>query len=50
VREHSDMASVQAGKLLLNLNNALNALSGLPLVTELADRRWRLGGDLVSPG
>ena len=33
---------VQWGKLLLNLNNALNALSGLPLATQLADRRWRL--------
>lgn len=37
----TDMASVLWGKLLLNLNNALNALSGLPLATELADRRWR---------
>ena len=32
---------VQWGKLLFNLNNALNALSGLPLATQLADRRWR---------
>jgi 2-dehydropantoate 2-reductase len=42
VREHADMAAVLWGKLLLNLNNALNALSGLPLATQLADRRWRL--------
>ena len=41
-REHHDMASVQWGKLLLNLNNALNALAGVPLATQLADRRWRL--------
>lgn len=38
---HPDMAAVQWGKLLLNLNNALNALSGLPLAQQLGDRRWR---------
>lgn len=38
---HPDMVSVQWGKLLLNLNNALNALSGLPLAQQLGDRRWR---------
>lgn len=37
----ADMASILWGKLLLNLNNALNALSGLPLAEELSDRRWR---------
>jgi 2-dehydropantoate 2-reductase len=42
VREHPDMPSVLWAKLLLNLNNALNALSGLPLATQIADRRWRL--------
>ena len=42
VAEHADMAGVLWGKLLLNLNNALNALSGVPLATQLADRRWRL--------
>lgn len=42
VRVHSDMKAVQWGKLLMNLNNALVALSGLPLALELADRRWRL--------
>ena len=42
VSEHADMPSVLWGKLLLNLNNALNALSGLPLLTQLSDRRWRL--------
>jgi 2-dehydropantoate 2-reductase len=42
VAEHADMAAVLWGKLLLNLNNALNALSGLPLATQIADRRWRL--------
>ena len=42
VIEHADMAGVLWGKLMLNLNNALNALSGVPLATQLADRRWRL--------
>lgn len=36
-----DMDRVAWGKLVLNLNNALNALSGLPLRDELSDRRWR---------
>jgi 2-dehydropantoate 2-reductase len=39
---HGDMEALAWGKLVLNLNNALNALSGLPLKQELADRRWRL--------
>ncbi len=42
VRHHPDMQSVLWGKLLMNLNNALNALSGLPLAAQLADRNWRL--------
>jgi 2-dehydropantoate 2-reductase len=37
----ADMAAVQRAKLLLNLNNALNALSGLPLREELSQRGWR---------
>lgn len=37
-----DMPAVQAAKLLLNLNNAVNALSGLPLREELSQRAWRL--------
>jgi 2-dehydropantoate 2-reductase len=41
VAEHRDMAGVMWGKLILNLNNALNALSGQPLIEQLADRRWR---------
>lgn len=32
---HTDLAPVQWGKLLLNLNNPVNALSGLPLLAEL---------------
>ncbi|MGX7876102.1 2-dehydropantoate 2-reductase [Mesorhizobium sp. ORM6] len=42
VETHGDMEAVLWGKLLMNLNNALVALSGLPLASELADRRWRL--------
>lgn len=38
---HDDMKAVLAGKLVYNLNNALNALSGLTLREQLADRRWR---------
>lgn len=41
VHEHSDIAAVQWGKLLINLNNALNALSGLPLRAQIGDRGWR---------
>jgi 2-dehydropantoate 2-reductase len=42
VAEHRDMSRVLWAKLMLNLNNALNALSGLPLAAQLADRHWRL--------
>ena len=42
VAEHPDMTGVLWGKLILNLNNALNALAGVPLAAEIADRRWRL--------
>ena len=41
VAESRDMAGVLWGKLLLNLNNALNALAGIPLAAELSDKRWR---------
>lgn len=41
VMGHADMTGVQWGKLLMNLNNALVALSGLPLAAELSDHRWR---------
>lgn len=36
-----DMRAVLWGKLLLNLNNSINALAGVPLVEELSDRRYR---------
>jgi 2-dehydropantoate 2-reductase len=38
---HLDLPGVQWMKLLLNLNNAVNALSGLPLREMLSDRRYR---------
>jgi 2-dehydropantoate 2-reductase len=39
---HADLAPLQWGKLLLNLNNAVNALSGLPLRAQLLQRDYRL--------
>jgi 2-dehydropantoate 2-reductase len=41
VRPSDNIVGVQWGKLLVNLNNALNALSGLPLRDQLSQRRWR---------
>ncbi len=38
---HADLLPVQWGKLLLNLNNPVNALSGLPLRDELLQRGYR---------
>lgn len=42
VEARVDMKAVQWGKLLMNLNNALVALSDLPLARQLADRSWRV--------
>ncbi|RDI99222.1 2-dehydropantoate 2-reductase [Dyella solisilvae] len=41
IATRNDMPAVLAAKLLLNLNNAINALSDLPLREELSQRRWR---------
>ncbi|WP_280276211.1 2-dehydropantoate 2-reductase [Nocardia wallacei] len=38
---HADLRPVQWAKLLLNLNNPINALSGRPLREELAERDYR---------
>lgn len=38
---HLDMVPVLWAKLLINLNNAVNALSGLPLAAQLATRDYR---------
>ncbi|MFL6708279.1 MAG: 2-dehydropantoate 2-reductase [Massilia sp.] len=41
LQQRADFLEVQWGKLLLNLNNAVNALSNLPLKTELSQRAYR---------
>lgn len=41
VTESDHITAVQWGKLVINLNNALNALSGLTLQQQLLDRGWR---------
>ena len=40
-RTVDNIEAVQWGKLLINLGNAINALSDLPLLTQLQDRAWR---------
>ena len=40
-RSETDMQAAEYGKLLLNLNNALNAISDLPLRQQLLHRDWR---------
>ena len=40
--QNADMTAVLWSKLVINLNNAINALCGVPLLEELHDRRWRL--------
>jgi 2-dehydropantoate 2-reductase len=51
LRASVDIEGVQWGKLLLNLNNALNALSGLPLSRQLGQRPWRrLLADQIAEG
>ncbi|MCQ4164380.1 2-dehydropantoate 2-reductase [Tahibacter harae] len=39
--QQADLAPVQWGKLLLNLNNPINALCGLPLRQQLSQRSYR---------
>jgi 2-dehydropantoate 2-reductase len=41
LKQHADIVAVQWAKLLLNLNNAVNALADLPLKEELSQRAWR---------
>ena len=40
-RTVDNIEAVQWGKLLINLGNAINALSDLPLLEQLQDRNWR---------
>jgi 2-dehydropantoate 2-reductase len=42
MRSSGNIAGVQWGKLLVNLNNALNALADLPLRQQLGQRAWRV--------
>lgn len=41
LRRHADLLPVQWAKLLLNLNNPVNALSDLPLKAQLSQRAYR---------
>jgi 2-dehydropantoate 2-reductase len=41
MRATGNIDGVQWGKLIVNLNNALNALSNIPLRRQLAQRGWR---------
>ena len=51
VQSTANIAGVQWGKLLLNLSNALNALSDLPLHAQLQQRAWRrLFADQMAEG
>src|SRR3982075_3903682 len=51
MRPTANIAGVQWGKLLVNLNNALNALADLPLSQQLAQRTWRkLFADQMAEG
>jgi 2-dehydropantoate 2-reductase len=51
MRPTGNIDGVQWGKLLVNLNNALNALADLPLRRQLAHRPWRrLFADQMAEG
>ncbi|QOZ50470.1 2-dehydropantoate 2-reductase [Bradyrhizobium sp. CCBAU 53338] len=51
MRASRDITGVQWGKLIINLNNALSALSNMPLAAQLANRDWRkLFADQMAEG
>ncbi len=51
MRATGNIDGVQWGKLLVNLNNALNALAGVPLRQQLSQRSWRrLFADQMAEG
>src|SRR3984893_2426918 len=51
MRASGNITGQQWGKLIVNLNNALNALSDLPLREQLAQRPWRrLFADQMAEG
>ncbi|WP_298444352.1 2-dehydropantoate 2-reductase [uncultured Ferrimonas sp.] len=41
LRQYENMLEVQWGKLIINLNNAVNALAGIPLRDQLNHRQYR---------
>ncbi len=41
LQQQADFDAIQWGKLLINLNNAVNALSGVPLKTQFSQRGYR---------
>ncbi len=51
IAESDDMPAVMWGKLLINLNNAINALSGIPLKEQIENSAWRrLFADQIAEG
>ncbi|MBR0873598.1 2-dehydropantoate 2-reductase [Bradyrhizobium tropiciagri] len=51
IRSTDNIDGVQWGKLIVNLNNALNALADIPLRQQLAQRNWRrLFADQMTEG
>ena len=51
MRSTDNIEGVQWGKLIVNLNNALNALADIPLRRQLAQRQWRrLFADQMAEG
>jgi 2-dehydropantoate 2-reductase len=50
MRATGNIDGVQWGKLLVNLNNALNALAGVPLRQQLSQRPRRLFADQMAEG
>jgi 2-dehydropantoate 2-reductase len=47
VVEHEDLRAVQWTKLVVNLNNAVNALAGIPLQQQIRERAYRLAMAMV---
>lgn len=51
VETHADIQGVLWGKLLINLNNAVNALADVPLKQQLEDPLWRrVMADVIAEG
>ena len=51
LQQKPDFESIQWGKLLINLNNGVNALAGIPLQAEFSQRAYRCClADLIDEG